>query len=98
VGGGTQSDLWLQIVSDVSGLTQSIPTVTVGASYGAAFLAAAANSDAEIGLWNPPARMIRPDPQNRELYDRLFPLYRGLYDSTTEVTHRLAELQRSSHV
>ncbi|HEY2644665.1 MAG TPA: FGGY family carbohydrate kinase [Galbitalea sp.] len=95
VGGGTQSDLWLQIVSDVSGLTQSVPTVTVGASYGAAFLAAAATTDAEIEVWNPPGRTIRPDPRNRELYDGLFPLYRGLYDSTTDVTHRLAELQRS---
>jgi xylulokinase len=97
VGGGAQSDLWLQIVSDVSGLTQSVPTITVGASYGAAFLAASAISDAEIERWNPAARTIRPDPHNREVYDRLFPLYRGLYDSTTEVTHRLAELQRSSH-
>src|SRR5947207_19564 len=33
VGGGAQTDTWLQIVSDVSGLRQEVPTVTLGACY-----------------------------------------------------------------
>ena len=40
VGGGTKAELWLQIVSDVTGLTQEVPSVTIGASYGDALLAA----------------------------------------------------------
>lgn len=42
VGGGTQGRLWLQIVSDITGLPQDVPQTTVGAAYGSAFLAAAA--------------------------------------------------------
>jgi len=37
VGGGAQTDIWLQIVSDVAGLRQEVPAVTVGACYGDAF-------------------------------------------------------------
>ena len=39
VGGGTKSLAWLQIVSDVVGIPQSVPALTIGASYGDAFLA-----------------------------------------------------------
>ncbi|MEN0022617.1 MAG: FGGY family carbohydrate kinase, partial [Microbacterium sp.] len=56
VGGGTQGRLWLQIVSDVTGLVQEVPATTIGASYGAAFLAAVATADGEapsIAAWNP---------------------------------------------
>lgn len=42
VGGGTQGRLWLQIVSDVTGLDQHVPQTTVGAAYGSAYLAARA--------------------------------------------------------
>src|SRR5699024_11696927 len=34
VGGGAQHDLWPQIVSDVTGLTQQVPRRTAGAAYG----------------------------------------------------------------
>ena len=39
VGGGAQSALLLQTVSDVTGLEQELPAQTVGASYGDAALA-----------------------------------------------------------
>ncbi len=39
VGGGAQSDTWLQIVTDISGVPQQVPATTIGASYGNAFLA-----------------------------------------------------------
>jgi xylulokinase len=34
VGGGTKGGLWTQIVSDVLGREQVMPTVTIGACYG----------------------------------------------------------------
>src|SRR5699024_7847690 len=55
VGGGTQGTLWTQIVSDVTGLAQVVPSQTIGASYGAAYLAAAALGPVDITEWNPPA-------------------------------------------
>ena len=39
VGGGASNELWLQMVSDVSGIPQLLPEKTIGASYGDAFLA-----------------------------------------------------------
>jgi len=95
VGGGTQGELWLQIVSDVTGLPQEVPAKTIGASFGAAFLAATATADEppRIADWNPIARTIHPDPAATAAYDALFELYRELYRDTTGVTHALATRQ-----
>lgn len=98
VGGGTQGRLWLQIVSDVTGLVQEVPETTIGASYGAAFLAATATAtdgDApSIGEWNPVQERIRPDEALRPLYDALFDRYVRLYEQSKPVVHELAAAQR----
>ncbi|MDR2997728.1 MAG: sugar kinase, partial [Microbacterium sp.] len=99
VGGGTQGRLWLQIVSDVTGLVQEVPKTTIGASYGAAFLAAVAVADGDVPLitdWNPVTDRIEPDPSVREAYDALFDRYLRLYVGTKDVVHELAAEQRSS--
>jgi xylulokinase len=90
VGGGTQGGLWTQIVSDVTGLPQVIPSITIGASYGAAFLAAAGLAEVSIEDWNPPAHIIDPNPSLESDYDELYHLYRDLYPATEEITHVLA--------
>ncbi|MGH1565787.1 FGGY-family carbohydrate kinase [Mumia sp. DW29H23] len=95
VGGGTQGALWTQIVSDVTGLEQVVPQQTIGASYGAAYLAATATGDADIGRWNPPASLVRPDPARHATYSELFALYRDAYPATQQLSHRLAEHQRT---
>ena len=95
VGGGTQGSLWLQIVSDATGLVQQVPQTTIGASYGAAFLAATATQPQRprIADWNPIAETVVPDPAARAAYDDLFVLYRELYAGTVDVTHALARRQ-----
>ncbi|WP_193597285.1 FGGY-family carbohydrate kinase [Microbacterium sp. YJN-G] len=99
VGGGTQGRLWLQIVSDVTGLVQEVPGTTIGASYGAAFLAASAvSADGDpprIEDWNPVAFRIEPDPGARAGYDELFDRYLRLYAGTAEVVHELAAQQKN---
>lgn len=94
VGGGTQGDLWPQIVSDVTGCEQVVPTTTIGASYGGAYLAARAVADVRIEDWNPPSAVLRPDPSVRDQYDRLYRSYRDLYVNTREVVHDLAAVQQ----
>ncbi|BDI22090.1 FGGY-family carbohydrate kinase [Herbiconiux sp. L3-i23] len=94
VGGGTKGSLWTRIVSDVTGLPQVIPEKTIGASYGAAFLAATARGDVDIDAWNPPAETVEPDPEAAASYDELFSLYEQLYHSTADIAHALAERQR----
>jgi xylulokinase len=100
VGGGTQGSLWPQIVSDVTGLEQIIPTVTIGASFGVAFLAASALapklSPAQgpilIEDWNPPESIISPSHDRAGLYSELFDLYVELYTSTKSLVHRLGDI------
>jgi len=94
VGGGTQGDLWTQIVSDVTGLPQVIPTRTIGASYGAALLAAGLVEDVSAADWNPPAAVREPDPARTALYDDLFRLYLDLYPASRDVVHALADHQK----
>ncbi|MEU4014490.1 FGGY family carbohydrate kinase [Microbacterium sp. NPDC028030] len=100
VGGGTQGRLWLQIVSDVTGLVQELPETTIGASYGAAFLAATATAAPgaapAITDWNPIAERIRPQTQLQPLYDTLFDRYLRLYEGSRSVIHDLAAAQRST--
>ncbi|WP_298040133.1 FGGY family carbohydrate kinase [uncultured Microbacterium sp.] len=100
VGGGTQGRLWLQVVSDVTGLVQEVPATTIGASYGAAFLAAVAIAEPGtapvITDWNPIAQTITPDPALREVYDTLFDRYVRLYEGSKDVIHELAADQRGA--
>ncbi|MFE2544958.1 FGGY-family carbohydrate kinase [Actinacidiphila glaucinigra] len=96
VGGGTQGRLWTQIVSDVTGLPQDIPTVTVGAAYGAARLAARLADPAATASWNPVRDRCLPDPAARAAYDGLHSLYRNLYPATRDTVHALARLQRDA--
>jgi xylulokinase len=93
VGGGTQGRLWTQVVSDVTGLEQLIPRVTIGASYGAAYLAAATLAPVDIAEWNPIAARVHPRPGLG--YDELYRLYLELYPATAPIAHALASVQKS---
>ena len=99
VGGGTQGALWLQVVSDVTGLVQEVPRTTIGASYGAAFLAAVAVAPADaapdIAAWNPVATTVHPRAELATLYDERFGQYLRLYQDTKHVIHELVTTQSS---
>jgi xylulokinase len=85
VGGGTKNAVWLQATSDVSGLVQTVCRKTVGACYGDAFLAALAVGDVrkkDILAWNPTTRRISPQRRNRVVYERLYRMFRALYEQT----------------
>lgn len=98
VGGGTQGGLWTRIVSDVTGRAQVLPRVTVGACFGAAFLAANLIDDVRIERWNPPASVVEPDERLAGRYARLYGLYRDLYPRTRDISHALAALQRDQQL
>ncbi len=93
VGGGTQGGLWTQIVSDITGRPQEIRAQSIGASYGAAFLAAQLVASASIDDWNPVQETVTPRPESAAQYDDLYRLYRDLYPGTTDTVHALAALQ-----
>jgi xylulokinase len=94
VGGGTKGGLWTQIVSNVTGQSQELPEVTIGASYGDAWFAGVAaglvDSDTD---WAAIGEIVEPDSSVKDTYDELFPMYTDLYASTREAMHRIADLQ-----
>jgi xylulokinase len=96
VGGGARGGLWTQIVSDVTGYPQAIPAVTIGASFGAAFFAAAAVEPVDIDRWNPIVATSEPRPYLRATYDELYALYLALYPATADIAHRLAAHQEAA--
>jgi len=97
VGGGTKSNLWTHIVSDVTGLRQVIPAVTIGASYGDAMLAGDGAGLVAVGArWNAPAETLQPNTQSRARYDELYQIYRSLYPATREHAHAIARLQEDT--
>jgi xylulokinase len=95
VGGGAQSQTWMQIVADVCNLELALPDQAHGACYGDAFLAAAGAggvaSLGEIGRWVQTRAVVRPDGENHRRYEAYYRLYRELYSATEPLMHRLAE-------
>jgi xylulokinase len=91
VGGGTRGGLLTQITSDATGLPQDLPSLTIGASYGDARMAADALGVDSRG-WNPVAERIGPDPTIASVYDELYGIYRRAYLALRDDLHRLDAL------
>jgi xylulokinase len=97
VGGGTRSGLWTQIVSDITGLRQVIPAVTIGASFGDAMLAGGGSGLVPAGdRWNAPAETLTPDRGASARYEELYRIYRSLYPATREQAHAIARVQEET--
>ena len=98
VGGGASNALWLQMVSDVSGVPQVLPEETIGASYGDAFLAGLAVGAVKLedlkAQWVKVKQRIEPDLEKKKIYDALYPLFKELYASTKPVIHQLTDMQK----
>lgn len=89
-GGGSRSDLWLQIKADVTGL----PMVAVegeSAAIGAACLASVAAGwfedavEASDRLASTSRMAVAPDPGNSDVYEHAYGLYRRTFDALDPV-------------
>jgi len=92
VGGGVRNRAWLQATSDVIKRPQTVRRLSIGASYGDAFLAALAIGDVgadAIERWNPAVSQVAPDPANAEVYRRQYGVFRELYPRTRDLMARL---------
>jgi xylulokinase len=99
VGGGTKGGLWPRIVSDVVEEPQELPEQTIGAAYGNALMAGIGGGVVEPDTdWTSIAETVEPNPDNREVYDELYTLYKDLYPATRDTAHALADVQaREDH-
>ncbi|MDC7227798.1 MAG: FGGY family carbohydrate kinase [Spirochaetales bacterium] len=86
IGGASGSRQLMQVISDITGVSQFIPDIGLGACYGDAFLAAVGtghfNSSAEAGKWVGVADEIVPDKDLFGFYEEGYKKYRALYEST----------------
>lgn len=97
-GGGLSSDLWPQIVSDVTGRSQVRRRYHVGAALGNAFLVAQALGEVDsIDVWNPVDRVFEPRPELAGMYDDRYADYLALYRNTRDIAHHLAGATDGEH-
>lgn len=82
-GGFSRSSLWLQILADVLGRELSVTGEPEGSILGAAAFAFHAlgewNSFQRLAAMNPVQRVIRPQPEIHQFYDREFQRYARIY-------------------
>ncbi|MHC1480930.1 FGGY-family carbohydrate kinase [Frateuria aurantia] len=96
VGGAAHSDLWMQIIADIT--QRDIYTIEeqVEAAMGAALLAGIGSgeigADAIASGWIHLQRRARPDPRHAARYEAMFELYRDLYPALKPLQHRLQQL------
>ena len=90
VGGGIKNQIWSKTTSDITGANQIIRQITIGASYGDAFLAAVAIGDSNrenIHEWNPIEFEIKSEPN--EIYEKGYKIFRNLYEQTKDIMKEL---------
>lgn len=93
VGGAAHSDLWMQIIADVTGRPVYTLQEEVEASLGAALLAAYGagliTADAVRTGWVTPVLRTMPAPQAQAAYHALFAQYVALYPALKPTMHAL---------
>jgi xylulokinase len=84
IGGGTQSEAWMQIIADIT--NRKIETTTqpkMAGALGAAMCAFVGlrilDTFQEVKKLVIPHRVFSPNPEHSTIYDRLFLLYKGIY-------------------
>jgi sugar (pentulose or hexulose) kinase len=96
IGGGSDSDLWLQILADTSGRPVFRSTAREASSLGAAIAAAKGAgwygtiAEATAAMTGPPARSFQPEPENVARYAELRAIHADLWPRLLEWNARLA--------
>lgn len=92
VGGGTKAPQWLQTISDVCGIRQTVPEITIGASYGDAMLAGVgigALTAADIKKIVKVKYVTEPNMANHAQYEPMKKHFAELYKRNADIMHQL---------
>lgn len=102
VGGATASDLWMQIIADITGYPVLTIEQAVEAPLGGAMLAALATGEIEslsqVRDWRTLRTRALPDARNKRMYDLMFEQYCSTYQALKPNMHALAGLAGPSEV
>ena len=89
VGGATENLAWMQIIADIAEVEVRIMQGNSGAPFGAAILAGIGvgiyKDASQAKIWDHTAISLKPNPDNAEIYRRLYPAFRRLYEDTKGV-------------
>jgi len=100
VGGGAQSDLWCQVMADVTGCVIRQPEAPIQANaLGAAFIGAAGVGALPLRESSTLLRIRRvyePDVRHRTLYDERFATFREIHRRLRPLYQRLNQPQRGA--
>lgn len=98
MGGGSRSDLWCQILADVTGVPVVRSLTTEATCLGAAILAAAAagwyhDGQAAAAAMSGCGARFEPNPATQAIYQQLYQeVYQPLFPTLQKITSRLAAL------
>lgn len=97
VGGVAKSQIWPQILADVTGRPILVPLGNVEAPLADALIAGLAvgliSDHKAISDWIREVHVFKPCKDTHERYTALYGLYRRLYEEIRDVMHALVELQ-----
>lgn len=98
IGGGAKNRQWLQIQADVFDAEVMTRTEEQGPAYGAAMIAAMGekwfDDFSEVSeAWIEYGETFSPIAENKRQYEKLFELYRKVYENTRELTGHLLEFK-----
>lgn len=94
IGGGCQSEIWPQIISDVTGhplhivehpLEAGAMAAALAVAVGMGIYASVDDMDDLIGI----GKIVTPNRENRKRYDDLYNEYRQLYNALTPIYRRM---------
>jgi len=96
-GGGAKSPFWLQLKADIIGKPMGVPETTEASAMGAAMLAAVGSGyysgfEEAVSRFCRTKAVFEPVADNEEKYNRIFPIYRDLYDAVIDINTRLSGL------
>ena len=101
IGGATNSDFWVQMKADVTGIPIKSRDVREAATLGAALLAGLGagvypDAAAAVGAVRHPEKTYLPNAANHAKYSLLYDtLYKRLYPALAEINHAITDLQTS---
>lgn len=99
-GGFTHSPLWLQIVSDVLNRELIVPvwgeTSSLGATLWAMLGSGMTASLEEMGALIPTGETQKPDQHNAETYEKLYELYKNLYEALNPFFEQIVLFQKDN--
>jgi xylulokinase len=89
VNGGAKSELWRQIIADITGISMEYISDAVGAPLGDALLAGIGSGNLKdytaIREWVTLTETVQPTPQIKTIYDTHYSLFKKLYSTLSKV-------------